>query len=109
HGRVPPGGWRAAVAAGAAGRRLVDDRHRHALADRRLPVLPDPGRHRTAHPGGPPMNETILTPPPHTPPTVFTRAQLDWLPWLEPLAVDAMTEPHLATLVDAAPVNSPHF
>jgi alkylhydroperoxidase domain protein len=55
------------------------------------------------------MKETILTPPPHTPPTVFTRAQLDWLPWLEPLAVDAMTERHLASLVDAARVKSPYF
>jgi AhpD family alkylhydroperoxidase len=53
------------------------------------------------------MKETILTPPPHTPPTVFTRAQLDWLPWLEPLAVDAMTERHLASLVDR--VKSPYF
>jgi alkylhydroperoxidase domain protein len=55
------------------------------------------------------MSDNVLTPPPHTPPTVFTRAQLDWLPWLEPLAVDAMTERHMASLVDAARVKSPYF
>src|SRR5215470_2943456 len=55
------------------------------------------------------MSETVLTPPEHTVPTVFTRAQLDWLPWLEPLAVDAMTERHLASLVDAARVKSDYF
>jgi alkylhydroperoxidase domain protein len=39
----------------------------------------------------------------------FTRAQLEWLPWLEPLAVEAMTERHMASLVDAARVKSPYF
>ena len=37
------------------------------------------------------MADTVLDPPPHTVPTVFTRALLDWLPWLEPLAVEALT------------------
>ena len=35
------------------------------------------------------MSDKVLTSPPHTVPTAFTRAQLDWLPWLEPLAVEA--------------------
>ena len=55
------------------------------------------------------MTDTVLVPPEHTVPTAFTRAQLDWLPWLEPLAVEAMTERHLASLVDAARVKSPYF
>jgi alkylhydroperoxidase domain protein len=55
------------------------------------------------------MTETVLMPPEHKVPTAFTRAQLDWLPWLEPLPVDAMTERHLASLVDAARVKSPYF
>jgi alkylhydroperoxidase domain protein len=55
------------------------------------------------------MPETTLTPPPHTIPTVFTRDMLDWLPWLEPMAAEAMTERHLASLVDAARVKSPYF
>ncbi len=55
------------------------------------------------------MSEKVLVPPDHTAPTAFTRAQLDWLPWLEPLAVEAMTARHLASLVDAARVKSPYF
>jgi alkylhydroperoxidase domain protein len=55
------------------------------------------------------MPDTVLEPPPHTVPAVFTRASLDWLPWLEPLAVDELTERHMAALVDAARVKSPYF
>jgi alkylhydroperoxidase domain protein len=55
------------------------------------------------------MSERVLIPPEHTGPRVFTRAQLDWLPWLEPLAIDEMTERHLKSLVDAARVKSPYF
>ena len=45
---------RDAVAGGAAGLarcRLVDHRHRHAVTDRRVPVVPDPGGRRPARPG----------------------------------------------------------
>jgi alkylhydroperoxidase domain protein len=55
------------------------------------------------------MADTILEPPPHTVPAVFTRALLDWLPWLEPLAVEALTERHMAGLVDAARAKSAYF
>jgi alkylhydroperoxidase domain protein len=55
------------------------------------------------------MTETTLTPPEHVIPTVFTRDLLDWLPWLEPMAVEALTERHMAALVDAARVKSPYF
>ncbi len=55
------------------------------------------------------MPDTVLEPPPHMVPTVFTRALLDWLPWLEPLAVEALTERQMAGLVDAARVKSPYF
>lgn len=55
------------------------------------------------------MPETILEPPPHTVPVAFTRALLDWLPWLEPLAVDALTERHMEALVDAARAKSAYF
>jgi len=55
------------------------------------------------------MTDTVLVPPQHTAPTAFTRAQLDWLPWLEPLAVEALTPRHMASLVDAARVKSPYF
>ena len=54
------------------------------------------------------MPDSILEPPPHTVPAVFTRALLDWLPWLEPLAVVALTERHMVDLVDSARVKSPY-
>ena len=55
------------------------------------------------------MANTVLLPPDHTVPVAFTRAQLEWLPWLEPLAVDELTERHMASLVDAARAKSPYF
>ena len=55
------------------------------------------------------MPETVLQPPPHAVPAIFTRALLDWLPWLEPLAVEALTERHMAALVDVARVKSSYF
>ena len=55
------------------------------------------------------MTDKTLTPPPHTEPVVFTRDMLDWLPWLEPVAADRMTERQLASLVDAARVKSDYF
>jgi alkylhydroperoxidase domain protein len=55
------------------------------------------------------MPDTILEPPPHIVPTVFTRAMLDWLPWLEPLAEEALTERHREALVDAGRAKSAYF
>src|SRR5262245_29378843 len=55
------------------------------------------------------MADSVLTPPDHTVPVAFTRAQLDWLPWLEPLAVEALTDRHVKSFVDAARVKSPYF
>jgi alkylhydroperoxidase domain protein len=55
------------------------------------------------------MAEKVLTPPDHVAPDVFTRAQIEWLPWLQPLMPEALTERHLASLVDAARVKSPYF
>ena len=55
------------------------------------------------------MTGKTLTPPPHTEPVVFTRDQLDWLPWLEPMAEENLTARHMAGLVDAARAKSPYF
>lgn len=55
------------------------------------------------------MSDATLAPPPHEAPAVFTRAQLDWLPWLEPLRAEAMTERQVQSLVDAARLKSPYF
>ena len=42
-------------------------------------------------------------------PVAFTRAMLDWLPWVEPLAEDALTPRHVEALVDAARAKSAYF
>ena len=55
------------------------------------------------------MPDTVLEPPPHMVPVVFTRAMLDWLPWLEPLAPESLTERHREALIDAARAKSPYF
>ena len=55
------------------------------------------------------MPDEVLVPPDHTVPVAFTRAPLDWLPWLEPVMADALTERQVASLVDAARAKSPYF
>jgi len=45
----------------------------------------------------------------HVVPAVFTRDMLDWLPWLEPVPAEQMTERQLASLVDAPRVKSDYF
>jgi len=55
------------------------------------------------------MSDKVLTPPEHIEPVVFTRDQLDWLPWLEPMAEAALTPRHHAALVDAARAKSDYF
>lgn len=55
------------------------------------------------------MPDAILTPKGHQVPDVFTRAQLDWLPWLEPMAEAALTPRHMAGLVDASRAKSAYF
>jgi alkylhydroperoxidase domain protein len=55
------------------------------------------------------MTGKVLAPPEHVEPVVFTRDQLDWLPWLEPIAEQDLTAKHMAALVDAARAKSPYF
>jgi alkylhydroperoxidase domain protein len=55
------------------------------------------------------MTDAILTPTGHQVPNAFTRAMLDWLPWLEPLAEEALTPRHVEALVDKARVKSAYF
>jgi alkylhydroperoxidase domain protein len=55
------------------------------------------------------MTDKVLTPPEHVAPIVFTRDMLEWLPWLEPVAPENLTERQMAGLVDAARVKSPYF
>ncbi len=55
------------------------------------------------------MTEIALHHPDNAVPTAFTPDQLDWLPWLEPLAEDELTERHMAGLVDASRAKSAYF
>jgi len=55
------------------------------------------------------MAETTLTPMGHDVPSVFTQKKLGWLPWLEPLPADAMTDRHWAGLVDTSRAKSAYF
>ena len=55
------------------------------------------------------MSQHTLAHPHNVPPAAFTQAQLEWLPWLEPLAESDLTERHLAGLVDASRAKSPYF
>lgn len=53
--------------------------------------------------------ESALSHPHNTHPNAFTQAQLEWLPWLEPLPEAELTERHFAGLVDASRAKSPYF
>lgn len=55
------------------------------------------------------MTDAVLHPPAHTAPVAFTREQLDWLPWLEPLDPSELTPRHMEALIDAARAKSPYF
>ncbi|MDM0025368.1 alkylhydroperoxidase domain protein [Variovorax saccharolyticus] len=55
------------------------------------------------------MSLRTLSHPDNVPPKAFTQAQLDWLPWLEPLPESQLTDRHLAGLVDASRAKSPYF
>ena len=44
-----------------------------------------------------------------THPTIFTQAQLDWLPWLPPLPAEELTPRHWDGLVDPARAKSAYF
>lgn len=50
-----------------------------------------------------------LSYPENNEPNVFTRAQLDWLPWIAPLAEAELTERHYEGLVDRARAKSAYF
>jgi alkylhydroperoxidase domain protein len=53
--------------------------------------------------------DKTIKPRPHTEPVVFTREQLDWLPWLEPVAEAALTPRQKESLIDAARAKSDYF
>lgn len=59
--------------------------------------------------GTEPAEHRTLQHPHNHPPVAFTQAELDWLPWLQPLPESALTERHRSGLVDAARARSPYF
>ncbi len=55
------------------------------------------------------MTDATISHAGHDAPVVFTQKELAWLPWLEPLPADELTERHWAGLVDASRAKSPYF
>jgi alkylhydroperoxidase domain protein len=55
------------------------------------------------------MTEITLSHPDNREPIAFTQDELGWLPWLEPLPVEELSERHWAGLVDASRAKSPYF
>jgi alkylhydroperoxidase domain protein len=55
------------------------------------------------------MTKTVITHPDNKEPTAFTQKELEWLPWLEPLAADDFTDRHREALVDPSRIKSPYF
>jgi alkylhydroperoxidase domain protein len=55
------------------------------------------------------MTDAVIRHPDNDEPVRFTQDDLGWLPWLEPVAEDALTERQRAGLVDAARARSAYF
>ena len=55
------------------------------------------------------MTDRVVRYPENREPAEFTLAMLDWLPWLEPPAEDALTDRQRASLVDPARSKSAYF
>lgn len=55
------------------------------------------------------MTEAVTSAPQGAAPTTFTREQLDWLPWIEPVPEAELTDRQREGLVDAARAKSPYF
>ena len=55
------------------------------------------------------MTDAVITHTDNKEPTAFTQKELDWLPWLEPLAEGDFTERRREALVDPTRIKSPYF
>jgi alkylhydroperoxidase domain protein len=55
------------------------------------------------------MTDHVITHSDNTIPDKFTQDELDWLPWLEPVSVETLSEYQITALVDAARVKSAYF
>jgi len=55
------------------------------------------------------MTDTTITYPDNQEPNAFTKAEIGWVPWLEPLGEDEMTDRHKAGLKDPGRIKSSYF
>src|SRR5260363_356742 len=55
------------------------------------------------------MSDTVVTHSGHVAPEVFTQAQLDWLPWLQPPAEESLSAEQQDALIDRARAKSAYF
>ena len=55
------------------------------------------------------MSAIIPAPEGLVPPTRFTQETLDWVPWVEPLPIEEVTEHHYEALVQRSRVKNPYF
>ena len=55
------------------------------------------------------MSDSIVVHASENQPVVFTQQELGWLPWLDPVAEDELTERHWAGLVDRSRAKSAYF
>lgn len=55
------------------------------------------------------MSAVIPAPGDLVAPTRFTQDTLDWVPWVEPLAIEEVTEQHYEALVQRSRVKNPYF
>jgi alkylhydroperoxidase domain protein len=55
------------------------------------------------------VTETVITHPQNTEPNQFTRDQVGWLPWLEPLSEAELTDRHWEGLVEPARSKNAYF
>jgi alkylhydroperoxidase domain protein len=55
------------------------------------------------------MSDKVVVQASENQPVVFTQAELGWLPWLDPLAENELTERHWAGLVDRSRAKSAYF
>ncbi len=53
------------------------------------------------------MTDQVITYPDNIEPNVFTREELGWVPWLQPLSEDELTDRHRAGLADPPRAKSP--
>jgi len=55
------------------------------------------------------MTERVIRYPDNLEPNAFTQAEIGWVPWLEPLPIEELTEEHYEALVERSRANFAYF